>query len=415
MKTAVFSFRELAPIFFAIFIDIMSFGLAFPVLTALFTTADSGFLPADTSQEIRYLYLSIGLLLSPLFMFFGASFMGDLSDVIGRKKVLIVCMLGLCISFFLMGSGIKSGLASLIFIGRGLSGLMAGSMPVALASIVDLSTPENKAVHMSLITLVQSVGFVIGPFLGGVFSHTKFSRFFDFSLPFFIAAILSLLAVIWVWTAFAETFVRKNHHKLDFRRVFLVFVEVSKHRAIRILSLAFLAMQMGIALYLQLILIFFQKKYRYSSFGMGLFNAFLGFWFAICLIFVIPRAVKRYRVEWIAFFGLLITGICQLLASFLQQEWMQLMVAVPLAIALQTAFVTMLTSFSNAAEANSQGWAMGISAAVIAISFAATAFSPLLVPLMGTQSLIFIGALLMFGACLLMLDYCKRVLPTIHQ
>src|ERR1700733_7083807 len=145
MRPAVFSAKELIPCFFAIFIDVLGVGLVFPVLTALFASTDTGILPADASQSIRFFYLSLGFLLYPLFMFFGASFMGDLSDILGRKKVLMICMSGLLVGFLLMGVGVKASSIALLLTGRAVTGLMSASMPVALAAVADLSTPTNKA------------------------------------------------------------------------------------------------------------------------------------------------------------------------------------------------------------------------------------------------------------------------------
>lgn len=144
---------------------------------------------------------------------------------------------------------------------------------------------------------------------------------------------------------------------------------------------------------------------------MGIFNAYLGLWFAVALVLIVPYLIKHYRVEWMTVVCLAITGLAEILAAALTKEWLLWLVAVPLAMAVQTGFTSMLTSFSNAVDSNSQGWAMGITGSVIAISFALTGFSPNLVPLVGTKELILIGGILMIAAFFVMLFYCKRILP----
>ena len=104
-KSAQFSFKEVAPCLFAIFIDVMGFGLVAPILVALFTNPDHNVFQIQ-SESIRYLCLGLNLALYPLFMFFGTSFVGDLSDAIGRKKTLAFSMFGMAFGFFLMGFGI---------------------------------------------------------------------------------------------------------------------------------------------------------------------------------------------------------------------------------------------------------------------------------------------------------------------
>ena len=60
---------------------------------------------------------------------------------------------------------------SLLLFGRFLSGLMAGSQPIAQAAVSDLSPEDQRALNMSLLTLALSVGIVLGPVMGGVLSE----------------------------------------------------------------------------------------------------------------------------------------------------------------------------------------------------------------------------------------------------
>ncbi len=410
MKTPEFSMKEVAPCFFAIFVDILGFGLVYPVLTALFTTGSSSILPQGATEATAFWYLSLSFLLYPLLMFFGASFMGDLSDIFGRKRTLLVCMAGLFASFACMGLGVKCSSLWLLLIGRGMSGLMAASMPVALAAIADLSTRGDKAVHMSYVTLVQSGGFVVGPLMGGVLVDASLVSFFDYSTPFFAAALLAVIALIWLQLGFQETFKLQTTKKIRLSRIFEVFVEAFEHRAIRILAIAFFLMQVAISFYLQLILIFFKQTFDYSGLEMGLFNGYIGIWFGLGLIFVTPVMTRYFSVEKMAWICLLITGVAELLVSLTQNELFIWLLAIPLGVAVQVGFTAMLTSFSNAASANAQGWAMGITGSLEALAFAATALSPTLVPIMGVQPLIFIGAMLMVIAAAFMIFYHRRIL-----
>jgi|GEM_PF-6498599 DHA1 family tetracycline resistance protein-like MFS transporter len=73
-----FSLREILPCLFAVFVDILGFSLAMPILIELFSSND--LLPITTPDSVRFSYLAIGLVLYPAFMFFGSAFMGDLLD-----------------------------------------------------------------------------------------------------------------------------------------------------------------------------------------------------------------------------------------------------------------------------------------------------------------------------------------------
>src|SRR3990167_4007267 len=91
------SFAACAPLLLVIFIDGMGLSLLFPVLGSIIIDTHSHFLPATVSISMRdFLYgLTIGIFM--ICWFFGAAILGDLSDTIGRKKALMVCLIG---SFF---------------------------------------------------------------------------------------------------------------------------------------------------------------------------------------------------------------------------------------------------------------------------------------------------------------------------
>jgi len=406
-RQAIFSFKELAPCFLAIFIDILGFSLVYPLMTALFTSHSS--FTANLSVEDRYWFLGLSFVLYPLFMFFGSSFMGDLSDFLGRKKVLMLCMAGLTGGSLLMAIGIKWDSLPLLLTGRALSGLMAASMPTALAAIVDLSRPDNKVIHMSFVTFVQSIGFVIGPILGGVFSDPHVFTFFDFSLPFFLSSALSCIAFFWLKISFIEPDEKKKKFQFDPLRIFQVFIRAACHAKIRSLTISFFLMQAGIALYLQLILLFFKSKYHYPTSLMGMFNAFLGIWFGIGLLIILPYVSKRMRIERLATYCLLITATAQLFSSLAASQFLLWILGIFLATSIQIGFSAMLSSFSNAVDAKSQGWAMGITGSAIALSFTITGFSTNLVPYFGVKGIIFIGAILLFISALIMERYCRKL------
>ncbi len=407
-KKLPFSFGEVAPLLFAIFVDILGFGMVYPVLTALFTNGGSLLFSSPVSEELRLFYLSISFLLYPLFMFFGASFMGDLSDIFGRKRVLLICMLGLFCGFLMLGLGITLSSLWLIFLARAFSGFMSASMPIAMASIADLSTKENKTQHMSFVTLANALGFVLGPLFGGILSDSALSPLFGFYIPFYFSALLALVAFIWLSVTYQDSYSPKGN-QIDWKRFYMIFVQVAGEKSIRLLALSFLLMQIGVGLFLQLILLYFEENYHYSSSVMGLFNGYTGFWMAFSLVGIIPYVAKKWGAEVIAHHSLYLSGLFTLLVSLFSSEIALWLVFIPLMISTQIAFATMLTSFSNSANQESQGFVMGISGSVVALSFAISGMAPSLIPFLGIKPLIFIGSVLILASAALMGIYRNRL------
>src|SRR5882724_10525516 len=79
---------SLAPLFLVLVIDTMGMGIIFPTLGPLFMGSTDGILSAGASVAERQFWYGATLVAWSILMFIGAPFLGDLSDRIGRKKVL---------------------------------------------------------------------------------------------------------------------------------------------------------------------------------------------------------------------------------------------------------------------------------------------------------------------------------------
>lgn len=128
--------------------------------------------------------------------FISTPIIGRLSDKYGRKPLLVVSIAGTAGSFFLMAFAPNS---LFLFLARALDGITAGNIPVAMAVISDTTKPEERAKGFGLIGASFSFGFIFGPAISGLtvgISH---------ALPFLIAGVVSILAVVMTWLFLPET------------------------------------------------------------------------------------------------------------------------------------------------------------------------------------------------------------------
>lgn len=397
--------KKIAPCFYAIIIDALGFGLVYPVMAAIFTSHNSPVLgPHSTAAEQNFL-LGISYLLYPLFMFFGSSFMGDLSDNWGRKKVITLCMAGITVSFAFMAFGVVASSITLLFLGRALSGLMAGSQAIAQASIADLSTPDNKAKNIGLISLSYSFGTILGPLLGGVLADHQISVHFNFSTPFWVSAVLALLAFLWLLFGFKDTSKVTNKKKVSLLRPILIFIEAFQHKSVRLLVFVYLLMQIGWGTYFQFLIVHMRHAYHYSNWQMGAVQGLFGIGFGIGILVGIPYLTKRMSTHKAALLTLLITGLCELLSAFIHPEIAQWILAILVACFDMIAFSMMLTLFSDAVSESQQGWVMGITGSVMSVAWVISGFGSNLLSITTTSVLIGVGGVFLLLSALLLLKH----------
>lgn len=150
------------------------------------------------------------------------TFMGRLSDLYGRKRIyvgcLIVFMLGSVITVYagaplLNGSSLTDGLYTLyrrlgqrpdpayvelqiIIVGRVIAALGAGALvPVSLALVGDLFPAEKRAQPLGLIGAVDTLGWVLGPVYGAIFLRfMPWQGLFLLNVPL---SIITMLIVVW--------------------------------------------------------------------------------------------------------------------------------------------------------------------------------------------------------------------------
>ncbi len=349
------------PLLGAVFIDLFSFGLMYPVIVALFSA------PAfrhDYSPQRIDLYLSLAFSLFPLGMFFGASLLGDISDALGRRRTLLICMAGLGTAYLLMLIGVRTAVLEFFLAGRLLSGLMAGTSPIAQAAMMDHAGPDEHGKLLAQVVLVNCVALVSGPAAGGLLSHLGFSA------PLLFAMLLCVLAFAWIARApFAEA-AHRGKFRLSWNRPFQIFAAAWRRPAIRSVAASFFLFQLGFAFYYTYILVRMADEYRLARASLGLFSATLGIGFVLGSTFGYRFAAARLGNDLrIARAGLLSCGLMIILSALPFGSQPQWLVALAAAFANTLAFVSLLALISGAAGAEEQGWALGIGAAMTAASF----------------------------------------------
>ncbi len=389
-KPAARVIRPMLPLFAAVFIDLFSFGLMYPVIVALFHRPA---IDALYSAPLRTLYLSLAFSLFPAGMFFGASLLGDLSDALGRRRTLLICMAGLGCAYGLMLVGVQTRALAWFLAGRLLSGLMAGTGPIAQAAMMDHSSEAERGRNMSHVVLVNCLALVAGPTLGGLLGHV------DFRAPLAFAIVLCGVAFAWIALATPDAARPRAAMRLSLHRPFQVFAKALANPVIRPLAASFFLFQFGFAIYYLFILIRMRRDYGLSTAGLGLFSGMMGAGFVIGSTLAYARAKRLLeRDDRVARLGVILVGVLLAASALPLPAPAQWLLAACACTANLLAYIGLLTLISAAASADEQGWALGIGSSVAALAFFLSGLLPEAQAFAGLPTLLALGGVLALAA-----------------
>lgn len=95
-------------------------------------------------------------------------FWGWISDRIGRRPVLLTCLLGTAASFTMMA--FDSDLW-VFYVARALGGFFGASVGTAQAYVTDITEDEDRTRGLGLVSAAGAAGLVVGPGLGGLLAQ----------------------------------------------------------------------------------------------------------------------------------------------------------------------------------------------------------------------------------------------------
>lgn len=175
----------LVVIFVTVFIDLLGFGIIIPLLPFY-------------AESFGASALQIGLLGTSfsLMQFLFSPIWGRWSDKIGRKPIILIGLLGSCLSYLALA--LASSLP-LVFLARVVGGIAGANIPTAQAYIADVTTPENRARGMGMVGAAFGLGFIFGPAIGGLLSR------FGPETPMWFASALCLANLVAAWFLLPES------------------------------------------------------------------------------------------------------------------------------------------------------------------------------------------------------------------
>jgi DHA1 family multidrug resistance protein-like MFS transporter len=232
----------------SLFIAYLGMGLASPVMPSI-------------AEELSLNGAVVGYLFAVMAFaqFLASPFTGVWVDLIGRKKMIVIGLLLFSFSEALFGFADETWL---LFVSRLLGGVSAAFiMPAVVTYVTDKTTLSNRAKVLGYQSAAISLGFIIGPGVGGLIAE------FGIRAPFFFAAAISLIATIIIFILLDDSITVEQLQKNRASAVRPVFIQEFKKsfqpKYFTPLLIVFV-LAFGLAVYEMMFSLFVDEKFGFT-------------------------------------------------------------------------------------------------------------------------------------------------------
>jgi MFS family permease len=327
------------------FVNMMGFGIVVPLLP--FYAAS--FHAQAWQIALIFSAYSIG-------SFFGEPFWGRLSDRIGRKPILISTTIGNCLCYGLLAFAPNIYLA---FIIRLMGGLAAGNGSVVQGYIADVTPVEERAGRMAKLGAAFNIGFILGPFVGGMLAKTSVGPI-GFQIPLLAASACGAGSAIGIALAVKESRTRRPPDP-DARSRWMMFGFAARHPVIGRLMLLTFVVGFAFTGIESIFGLWAQHRFAWQPRNVGLCFGIAGAASAFANFFVTGQLSRRFGEVRMLALGMAGTVIAIALQPLSDGGWTTYGLMAAASMASSIAFPNASALLSGAIDPDSQGQIMGLS------------------------------------------------------
>ena len=342
-------------VFIAVLVDSIGFGIILPVLPRLIMqlTGASVDRAAGYAGWLAFVYA--------LMQFFCAPVLGNLSDSVGRRPVLLCALLALGCDYLIMGFAPVLGW---LFVGRVIAGVAGASFTPAYAYLADITEPARRAQTFGLMGAAFGIGFIVGPAIGGLLGGLGARA------PFFTAGGIALANTVLGYFALPESLPLKNRRPFHWARAnpLGTLMQMRQYPAVPLLLGALFLWQLGHQVLPSTWAFYTISKFHWTSAEVGYSLAFVGVVMAIA-----QGALTRVLIPWMggerraALAGMASAVLAYLGYAFATAGWMMYVVGL-MTFLFALTYPSMNALLSQRLPANAQGELQGAVACLYGLS-----------------------------------------------
>jgi DHA1 family tetracycline resistance protein-like MFS transporter len=202
---------------------------------------------------------------------------------------------------------------------------LGASYSTGTAYIADISTAENKAKNFGLVGVAFGLGFIIGPFLGGVLGE------FGSRVPFFAAAAISFINCLFGLFFVPESLAKENRRKFDIRRAnpLGTFTQLIKNKKLRMLVIAFFLFYVSGHAVQSTWTYFNIERFGWSEFQIGISLGIIGLWVVLANGLLIEPFIRYFGIVKAILLSSVLMGIGNILFAVATEGWMMYIFMLP--------------------------------------------------------------------------------------
>lgn len=334
---------------FNMFIAMSGIGLVIPVMPQYLESF------GIAGQALGFIIASFALgqfLFSPL--------AGDLSDTVGRKKLIIVGLIVFSASQLWFGMATHEWM---LYAARFISGIGGAFLiPATMAFVADVTSVEERGKGMGLLGASMSLGFMIGPAIGGFLAKVSIT------FPFYMAALAAILSAVISFIILPDI---KNVISVDplnknkRENIFAQLKNSIKTPYFMMLIIIFV-FSFGIANFQTTFSLYVDHKYNYTPQDIAIVLTVGGFVGVIVQTLIVNKLFKRFgelSVILVSLFGAALT----FLAFFLVDQFMLVLLVATIFSTATTLIRPAVNTVVSKLAGNEQGFAAGMNNAYMSL------------------------------------------------
>ena len=380
-------------LFLVVFSNLLGFGIIIPLLP--YYAENFGANPNEVTLLMAS-YSLMQLIFSPI--------LGRVSDMFGRKKILILCLFGSAISYSLLYFATSF---TLIIFARSIAGIFASTTAIANAYVTEITSLKNRSKGMGLIGAAFGLGFVFGPVIGGYFGGGDINAI-NYKTPFIFAFIFAIVSCCLAYFILKEPKKRsKQFISINFLNSFKDLMDLFKIPVISFLIITSFLVTFSFAGFETTFALWTERAMGWASKQTGYAFTFTALLAALIQGVFIGKLTKKYGELNLLIFSclLMFLGLFLITLSIQNIDYLIFSLAL-LGISVGLGNPTLNSLFSKNLNKNIIGLSFG---AIQSVGSLARILSPLvagnLFYFIGINSPYNLGALLMFFSLIIFLYY----------